>query len=153
MYHSVPEETSSVPATEGEAPKEERRPLSNRVKGSIVVALLLPRSMVLVAGMAGYVAGLVVMRGLGVLKVAQRLGVPVHRALPWRRLAGIGAAIAVSIAAAWLALTVTPASTVLRLLVGGAVFAVTYLPLVVRFELVPQDEIRRVLGRFIPAYR
>ena len=120
---------------------------------SIVVALLLPRSMVLVAGMAGYVAGLVVMRGLGVLKVAHRLGVPVRHALPWRRLAGIGAAIAVSIAAAWLVLTVTPPSTVLRLLVGGTVFAVTYLPLVVRFELVPPDEIRRVLGRFIPAYR
>ncbi|HTU09617.1 MAG TPA: efflux RND transporter periplasmic adaptor subunit [Allosphingosinicella sp.] len=40
MYHSVPEENSSVPATESEAPREDRRPLSNRAKGVIVVALL-----------------------------------------------------------------------------------------------------------------
>lgn len=49
MYHSVPEENSSVPATQeetpeaagnGEAPDAAPRPLSNRTKGAIVVVLL-----------------------------------------------------------------------------------------------------------------
>ncbi|HEX6938520.1 MAG TPA: lipopolysaccharide biosynthesis protein [Longimicrobiales bacterium] len=116
----------------------------------IAVFALAPDSLFLGA-IGGYVFGLAVMRGLGVLKVAQRLGLGAAEILPWRTIGRVGGAALLSAAAACTAFPIP--RTLVRLPVGAALFAIAYAGLAYRWELVPRDEVAALLRRFIPVYR
>lgn len=119
---------------------------------SIVVVLLVAPLSIPLAGIAGYVTGMLVMRGLGVWRVSHRLGLGLRQSLPWRALASVFAASIASAVIAWIVRRALPEGELaLRIAVPALAFAVAYGFMAIRFRLVAQDELRGLLRRFAPA--
>ena len=119
---------------------------------SVAVVLLVAPLSIPLAGIAGYLAGMVVMRGLGVWRVSYRLGLGLRRSLPWGALAPVFAVAIASGLLAWIIRRALPESELmLRIAVPSAAFAVAYGFMAIRFGLVAQEEIRALLRRFSPA--
>ncbi len=99
----------------------------------------------------GYLAGVFTARGLGLLKVGERLELHWLELLPWRLFGRLAIAVGLSAIVASPALTL--AHPALRLLSGSFLFALIYVAIALRWQLVPRDELTALLARFIPAYR
>ncbi|HEX7120388.1 MAG TPA: oligosaccharide flippase family protein [Longimicrobiales bacterium] len=118
---------------------------------SVAAVFALAPASLFLGAIAGYVFGLAVMRALGVRMVARRLGLSAADALPWRTLARVAAAAAGSAAVAAAAYSIP--QPLLRLPVGGALFAAAYGFIAYRWELVPRREVAALVRRFRPAVR
>jgi O-antigen/teichoic acid export membrane protein len=91
-----------------------------------VLLAVLVRPLQLVGAVVATVAAEVVVRAIGLRRVARRLGVGMSQALPWGRLLGIGAAGAVACAPALLAAAAAGPSLPLRLAAAGSAYALAY---------------------------
>ncbi|MCG8467320.1 MAG: polysaccharide biosynthesis C-terminal domain-containing protein, partial [Gemmatimonadetes bacterium] len=121
--------------------------------GAMLLALLLlTRWNVQLGAVMAFIVGAAVMRGVGLIRVAERLEIPVLRCVPWRAIAGSGGLALIAGAAGFVASDWLEGA-LLRLAVGGVVFSVAYCALVYVFSLVPREEIRGLLARFNPARR
>ena len=83
-----------------------------------------PVGAVLVTLVAAFVG-----KGLGVIRIARLLQVPVRDVLPWAALARITARAAAAAVPAWLVARLLESMPPVALLTGGAVYAITYLVL------------------------
>ena len=68
--------------------------------------------------------------------------------MPWKRIGRIGLAVAAATAAGWISTFID--GVILRLLVAGILFSVTYVLIAVRASIVSVPEIRAILGRWLP---
>ncbi len=118
---------------------------------AIVAVLLLARQSTLVGGVGGYVVGIAVMRGMGLARVAKRLGATWHELIPLNAAAPVALAALASAAAASVAFFLP--SPFLRLLFGSALFGGIYATLALRWTIVPKSLVHEVLHRLNPAYR
>ena len=119
---------------------------------SIAVVLGLAPLSIPLAGIAGYIVGMLVMRGLGVWRVSHRLGLRLRESLPWGALASIFAASIVSGVIAWTIRRALPETELLlRIAVPAAAFMAAYGFMAIQFRLLAQDELRALLRRFAPA--
>lgn len=118
---------------------------------SVAGVLLLTRFSTVLGAVSGFILGIVTLKALGLAKVARRLQLGPGQLLPWRGLGRVMLAVAVSTGLAATALVLP--HPLLRIGVGGLLFAAAYVVIVLRWELVPRGEIRALLVRFIPAYR
>jgi O-antigen/teichoic acid export membrane protein len=118
---------------------------------SVAVVLALAPVSIPLAGIASYLVGMLVMRGLGVWRVSQRLGLGFRRSLPWGALAPIFAVSIASAMVAWGVRRALPESDLLlRIIIPSAAFALTYGFMAIRFGLVAREEIRALVRRFAP---
>ena len=105
--------------------------ITNVVRLAFVVALIAwflggfgPVGAVLVTLVAAFVG-----KGLGVMRIARLLQVPVREVLPWAALTRITARAGAAAVPAWLVATLLDSMPPVALVAGGAVYAVTYLVL------------------------
>jgi len=117
---------------------------------SVAAILVLTRYSLLLGGVAGYVIGLLATRALGLVKVRQRLDVRWGDLLPWRVFGQIALVVSVSAAVAGTGLFLP--GRLVRLAIVGAIFTFVYGWLVIRLELIPSIELRRIVRRLLAAY-
>ena len=124
---------------------------SGFVVSAVVVFALAPLS-VPVAGIAGYLSGMLVMRGLGIWRVSRRLGLSLAHILPWKELLPIfGAALLSGVLAYGTRKAIPDTQLLLRIVGAGAVFGICYVVMAIRLRFVPEEQIRALVRRFSPA--
>jgi O-antigen/teichoic acid export membrane protein len=117
---------------------------------SVPAVVLLARAWGLPGAVGGYLVGLIVMRVMGLLKVAQRMDLSWSSVVPVPALARTLTASLVSGGIAATALLLP--GRFLPLAVGGTVFSISYAALVLRMRIVPPEEFLALVRRFTPKY-
>jgi O-antigen/teichoic acid export membrane protein len=113
---------------------------------SVVAILLLARYSLLMGTIGGYFCGFAVARVLGVVKVGNRLELSWREILPWRYLVRLALAILASSGLAALAFLFP--FRVVRILITPTVFFAAYGLIVLRWQILPRQQVIEVLRRF-----
>ena len=116
--------------------------------GTVISVIWLVRTLGLVGGAGGFIVGMGLMRGMGLVRVAQRLEIPISRVLPLRTFARIGGAIIPASLAGAAALRLP--YPLLRLVGVAVSFGLVYWALVVWWNILPRGEISGLFRRLIP---
>jgi O-antigen/teichoic acid export membrane protein len=118
---------------------------------SVLAVIVLGSRSVLLGAVTGFLIGMIVIKAMGLARVARRLEVAWWQLLTVRVFARTGCAVLVSGLVAASAFGVP--HRFLRLAVGGLLFLLVYGMIVLRWELVPRPQVTALLRRLIPAYR
>lgn len=128
---------------------------------SAAALFVLARIDMMLGAVTSFVIGIAVMRLSGLWLVAKRLDISLTRAFPWRAFLSAMAAAGACAAGVWLVLLWVSGTFLeqfagtsmyhfVRLALGGPLFLASYAALVWTFGLLDRDELRRIIGRFVP---